>query len=250
MSRTPARLALQTGRLDDHRRHIEPGDPLWDRACRWFVDRDGGEGAQDPDEARYLCEHWPRRDGSLRQAEAVAVALALASPFAGRDRILRAVGADAPGQQPLDAPIPVGAASASRPRFPHVYDPDAEQRAPIIALLDGPRSAEVAELLETIKQQDEVLAEAIVLGADLETLESVDRLAVEARRAGRPEMAAQFEHDRQHWKRRAEQARARQRLEGSQYGWRSDNFPPGCLEAARAEIRHEVDVLLEHPPPA
>lgn len=254
MSRAPARLALQTGRLDDHRSQIEPGDALWERAHRWFVSRDKLDGTPPADELRILCERWPCSERGPGDPEAVAVTVALASPFADRERILRALdGAggrpDAAAQESLQARIVAGPAGAPRPRFPHIYDPDREEPAPVVAVLDGPQSPHVAALLETIKQRDEVLAEAIVLGADLETLESLDRLALEARRAARPEMAAQFEHDREQWKRRAEQARARQRLEGSQYGWRSDNFPPGCLEAARAEIRHEVDVLLEHPRP-
>lgn len=254
MSRAPARLALQTGRLDDHRSHIGPGDALWERALRWFLGRDTLDGGPPADDLRALSERWPYREGEAGNTEAVAVTVALASPFADRERILRALddaGAppDATAQEPLQACIVADPAGAPRPHFPHIYDPDSEQPAPIVAILDGPRSANVAALLETIKRRDAVLAEAIVLGADLDTLESLDRLVLEAQRAGRPEMAAQFEHDREHWKRRAEQARARQRLEGSQYGWRSDNFPPGCLEAARAEIRHEVDVLLEHPPP-
>lgn len=252
MSRAPARLALQTGRLDDHRRHIEPGDALWERAHRWFVGRDKLDAAPAGD-LRALCERWPYGEGSVGRAEAVAVTVALASPFADRDRILRALdGAGEPRhaatQRSLQARVVADPAGAARPHLPRIYDPDSEEPAPIVAILDGPQSPNVAALLETIKQRDAVLADAIVLGADLETLESLDRLALEARRAGRPEMAAQFEHDREHWKRRAEQARARQRLEGSQYGWRSDNFPPGCLEASRAEIRHEVDVLLEHRP--
>lgn len=253
MSRAPGRLALQTGRLDDHRSHLEPGDVLWDRALRWFLGRDKLGAAPPADDVRALCERWPYREGSAGHPEAVAVTVALAAPFADRERILRALdGAGAPAdtatQESLQAGIVADPAGAARPHLPRIYDPDSEEPAPIVAVLDGPQSPDVAALLETIKQRDEVLAEAIVLGADLETLESLDRLASEARRAGRPEMAAQFEHDRAHWKRRAEQARARQRLEGSQYGWRGDNFPPGCLEAARAEIRHEVDVLLEHPP--
>ena len=254
MSRAPARLALQTGRLDDHRSHIEPGDALWERAHRSFLARDTHGGGPPGDDLRALCDRWPYSEGAPGHPEAVAVTVALASPFADRERILRALdgaggSADAAAQEALQARIAADPAGAPRPRFPHIYDPDSEQPAPIVAVLDGPQSPNVAALLETIKRRDEVLAEAIVLGADLETLESLDRLALEAKRAGRPQMAAQFEHDRDHWKRLAEQARARQRLEGSQYGWRSDNFPPGCLEAARAEIRHEVDVLLEHPPP-
>ena len=254
MSRAPARLALQTGRLDDHRSHIEPGDALWERAHRWFLVRDTLDGSPPADDLRALCEDWPHSEGAAGNIEAVAVTIALASPFADRERILHALGsAGAPrdaAREPLQARIVADPAGAPRPGFPHIHDPDSEQPAPIVAVLDGPRSPTVAALLETIKRRDEVLAEAIVLGADLETLESLDRLVLAAQQAGRPEMAAKFEHDRKHWKRRAEQARARQRLEGSRYGWRSDNFPPACLEAARAEIRHEVDVLLEHPPPA
>jgi len=255
VSDQPTRLALQTGRLDDHPRHIEPGDELWDRAHAWFCARDSSDGAPDAEHTRELCEIWPRRDAEpARDAEAVAVTLALTAPFAGPDRVLaalRAAGvATAPaadGDRP--APFSVSPWNVWRPHFPHIYDPDSEHRAPVIAVLDGPRSPRVAELLNAIREQDERLADAVVLGADLETLESLDRLALDAGRAGRDELAAQVEHDRQHWRHRADQARARQRLEGSQYGWLSDNFPPGCLEAARAERRHDVDVLLEHPPP-
>ncbi len=64
------------------------------------------------------------------------------------------------------------------------------------------------------------------------------------------ELAAQVEQDRARWRRRADQARARQRLEGSHYGWLSDNFPPRCLEAARAANRREAEDLLPHPPAA
>lgn len=255
MTRAPARLALQTGRLDDHRSHLQPGDALWQRAHRWFLGRDKVGGAPLTDDLRDLCERWPYSEGSAGHPEAVAVTVTLAAPFADRDRVLRAldgagVAPDAPAiDESLDARIVAGSKDAARPRFPHIYDPDVEEPAPIVAVLDGPQSPKVAELLELIKRRDDVLAEAIVLGADLDTLESLDRLALEASRAGRAEMQEQFERDRQRWTRRAEQARARQRLEGSHYGWQSDNFPPGCLEAARAEIRHEVDVLLEHPPP-
>ena len=252
MPATPARLALQTGLLDDHRRPIEPGDKLWDRARRWYAEREDVDALHD-DELRALCERWPARIPATGPVEALAVAVALASPFAGRERILAALTAggvapDGLGAERAHAPALVSPWAVERPPFPHIYDPDSEERAPIIAVLDGPRSAKVAELLETIKRQDRTLADAIVLGADLETLELLDRLLLEATRAARWELAAQVEQDKARWSRRAEQARARQRLEASHYGWHSDNFPPGCLEAARAAKRHEVEVLLEHPP--
>ena len=197
-----------------------------------------------------LCERWPveRTPG---YAEAFAVTLALASPFAGRERVMRAlaacIGTDDIGE--LGAPPALAElGSVTRPRFPHIFDPDNEQPAPIIAVLDGPRSPKVAELMENIKQHDPTLAEAIVLGADLETLELLDNLRHNAARSSRTELAAQVDHDWAHWQRRAHGARTRQRLEGSSYGWRGDNFPPECLEAARAEQRHDVKVLLEQQP--
>lgn len=75
---------------------------------QWFVGRDGGGDVRDPDEVRALCERWPHREGSGADAEAVAVTSALASPFAERDRILRALAAagavmEGSGEEPLDA---------------------------------------------------------------------------------------------------------------------------------------------------
>ncbi len=253
MSSAPARLALQSGRLDDHRREITADDDLWNDACRCFLERDEIDGAQHADDMRALCERWPRREGAPGDREALAVTLALASPFAGRERVLEALSghgvvADTSRGERPHAPVLVSPWAVPRPRFPHIYDPDGEERAPIIAVLDGPLSAKVTQMLDAIKRQDATLADAIVLGADLETLELLDRLSLEAKRAARWELAAQVEQDRARWRRRADQARARQRLEASHYGWHSDNFPPGCLEAARAAIRHDVEVLLEHPP--
>ena len=252
-SSEPARLALQTGRLDDRRRHITPGDELWDSACRRFFFRDDIDSPHRSDDLRALCERWPSAEGAAGKSEALAVTVALASPFADRERILRAllrpsVPAGTVGRSDPGAPILISPWLVPRPGFPYVYDPDTEERAPIIAVLDGPRSRDVAELLETIKKQDETLADAIVLGADLETLESLNRLSLDAKRADRGGLAAQVEQDRERWRRRAEQARARQRLEGPHYGWHGDNFPPGCLEAVRAELRHDVEVQLEHLP--
>ena len=206
------------------------------------------------DELPALCEQWPPRDpGPPGHDEALAVAVALASPFAGRDRILAALGAYVPpfhgsGAQAARAPVLVSPWTVSRPPFPYIYDPDVEKRAPIIAVLDGPRSPVVGAMLETLKTRDAILAEAIVLGADLDALELLDRLEADASRAARQGLAEQVQHDKAHWSRRADQARARKRLEASHYGWHSDNFPPGCLEAARAAKRHDVDVLLEHRP--
>ena len=247
----PTRLALQTGRLDDERRHLTPDDALWDDACQCFLARDEIDVLRC---AEAVSDRWPAREGAPSQREALAVTVALASPFAARDRILRALnGAGVHPEAPAEErnggpPLQVSPWVVPRPRFPHIYDPDTEQRAPIVAVVDGPSSSAVAQFLETIKKRDEALADAIVLGADLDTLESLDRLSLDAQRAARWELAAKVQQDSERWKRRAEQARARQRLEGSQYGWSSDNFPPGCLEAVRAHIRHEVDVLLEDPP--
>lgn len=251
---TPTRLALQTGWLDDHRRHLEPDDDLWSDAYQCFLAREEIDSAPSADTLPALCEHWSPSAGPAGHAEALAVTVALASPFAGRDRILKALSAYSVGPDPVggerSAPaLRISPWSMPRPPFPYIYDPDAEERAPIIAVVDGPRSPKVAELLDAIKQRDKRLADAIVLGADVDTLESLDRLSLDASDApGWENLAAQIDHDRARWQREADQARLRQRLEGIHYGWRSDNFPPGCLEAARAEPRHDVDVLLEHPP--
>ena len=252
-ARTPTRLALQTGWLDDHRRHLEPDDDLWSDAYQCFLARDDVDSAASADTVHALCERWPPRAGPGGHAEALAVAVALASPFAARERILKALSPYAVGPDPIGGersapPIRLSPWSVPRPPFPYIYNPDGEKRAPIIAVVDGPRSPKVAELLDTIKRRDKRLADAIVLGADLETLESLDRLSHDADAPGWENLAAQVEHDRERWEREADRARLRQRLEGAHYGWRSDNFPPGCLEAARAEPRHDVDVLLEQPP--
>lgn len=254
MPSAPGRLALQTGELDDHRRDVTAADDIWDRACRIYLAHDLNAGAQD-EELRMLCDLWPRRHGASNHAEACAVTVALAAPFADRERVLRALTVHGFTMDELrgegeHAPMLITPGPTPRPRFPYIFDPDTEQRAPIVAILDGPRSMKVAEMLEAIKQHDEILAEAMVLGADLETLEMLERMARDATRAARRELAAHVDHDRAHWRQRAEQARARQRLEGRYYGWHGDNFPRGCLEAARAEHRHEVEVLLEHPPEA
>jgi hypothetical protein len=106
----------------------------------------------------------------------------------------------------------------------------------------------VAELLDRIKERDRNLADAMVLGADVDMLDSLERLGAAARASGRTGLAEMFEHDRQLWRGRAEAARGRQRLESTRFHWLSDNIPPEGMEAARAEIRHEVDVLLHLPP--
>jgi hypothetical protein len=246
MSDEPARLALQTGRLDDHRRHRTPADELWELAHRCFLARGDADGTGD---LQRLCKRWPAADRRAR--EALAVTVALASPFASRERILDALSAQlgdtGPGDADRAAPVVVSPWPVQRPRFPYVYDPDAEQRAPLVAILDGPCSPEVGRLLEAIKRADPALADAIVLGADLDTLESLDRLDDEAKAAARWALAAKVEHDRDHWKLRAEQARARQRLESAHHGWHSDNFPPGCIEAFQAELRRDVEAQLAHP---
>ena len=249
----PSRLALQSGELDDHRRQLTHDDDLWDVARRCHAARhDDCARQHDHADLKDLCERWPR-ESATGCAEACAVTVALAAPFASRERVLRALTAHGFTLDELrgdgePAPILIAPGTTPRPRFPYVFDPDTEQRAPIVAMLDGPRSLKVAEMMEAIKQHDETLAEAMVLGADLETLEMLERLSRDATRAARRELAAHVDQDRAHWRQRAEQARARQRLEGTHYGWHGDNFPRGCLEAARAEHRHEVEVLLEHPP--
>lgn len=242
MPTAPTRLGLQTGELDDRRRDITPRDHhLWGRACRCYLARDAAGGAHHPDDIAILCERWPRR----RQAghpEALGVTVVLASRFAGRERVLRALTAHGVRTDEIWEPAPaaemVEPIAVMRPRFPYIFDADNEQPAPIVPVLDGPRSPKVAELMEAIRQQDPTLAEAIVLGADLETLELLDGLSRNAARAARAGLSAVVDHDRAYWLRRAEGARTRQRLEGASYGWRGDNFPPECLEAARAEQRH------------
>ena len=246
----PERLALQTGRLDDQRRHLTPGDELWSVAHRCFLarDHDGGASAED---LHTLSEWWP---ATARPAlEALAVTVALAAPFAPRERILQALAAEieADGLARGDiesVPVVASPSPERRPRFPHVYDPDAEQRASLVAVLDGPCSPEVGRLLDTIKLQDPLLADAIVLGADLDALASLERLDAEARAAARWELATKVEQDRERWRLRAERARARQRLESAHHGWHSDNFPPGCVEAFHAELRKDVEAQLAHPP--
>lgn len=251
MPAAPARLALQTGRLDDRRPYLEPHHELWDRAYRRLIDRD--EGGSADRELLELSDHWPSAGAAPGHDEALAVTLALASPFAAPDRILEALGAygaPAPGAHPdrPQVPVLVSPWDAARPTFPYIYDPDREQRAPIIAVLDGPRDAVVGAMLETIKSRDATLADAIVLGAELETLELLDTMSLDADRTARRGLSEQVEHDRARWSGRAEQARARQRLEASRYGWHSDNFPPGCIEAARVANRHDVEMLLERSP--
>jgi hypothetical protein len=252
----PARLALQTGRLDDRRPPIMPGHALWGPAYELFLDQQQlGDVQRAADHERRmtaLCAAWPMAEGQAEPVEAVAVVVALAAPFAPEERILQALaqpGSDPAelGRQIADAPVIASPWDAPRPHFPHIHDPDAEQRAPVIAILDGPRSEKVGEFLETIKQRDRNLADAIVLGASLEMLDLIERLGSDARRAGRTTLAEMFDHDRLMWHERAGMARARQRLEGGHYHWHTDNAPPGCIEAARGEIQRDVDVLLHHP---
>ena len=252
----PARLALQTGRLDDRRPAIAPGHRLWRTACELFADQERSDGQpavdHDPRMAG-LCVKWPASEDDTEPVEALAVALALAAPFADEDRILRAIaplGSDPTELSRLlaDAPVVTGPYDTLRPPFPRLYDPDSADRSPIVAMLDGPRSSKVAELMHAMQDRDPNLADAMVLGADLEILDLLEELGIAARRAGRSELADMFEHDRRHWQTRADAARARQRLEGIRYHWHCDNLPPECMEAAQAEAYHNVDVLL-HPPP-
>lgn len=253
----PARLALQTGRLDDQRPPITAGDELWHSAYELFLEQghvgEVEQAVKHDDRMEALCASWPAREGP-DGVEALAVVVALAAPFAAEDRILGALGVDSgPAdlrRQIADAPVIASPWDSPRSRFPHIYDPDSEERAPIIAILDGPRSPKVAAFLDTVKEQDRNLADAIVLGADLEMLDLLERLCLDARRAGRSNLADMFEQDRRLWRARADAARARQRLEGPRYHWRTDNAPPGCIEAARGEIHHDVEVLLHLPPTA
>jgi hypothetical protein len=252
----PARLALQTGRLDDRRLPITAEHPLWTAACELFVDQvvaDGLEQVGEHDRRMVgLCDQWPVAPGQAEAVEALAVAVALAAPFAREDRILAAFATAGCDEAELarrlaDRPV-LAKQDAARPRLPHIYDPDSEQPCPIVPLLDGPRSPLVAQLLERLTGRDRNLADAMVLGADVDMLDSLERLGAAARGAGRATLAEMFEHDRQLWMGRAEAARARQRLEGARYHWLSDNIPPEGMEAARAEIRHEVEVLFHIPP--
>jgi len=257
LARPPARLALQTGGLDDHRPSIAPHDNLWQTAYELFVERqhvDGVEHAARHDERlSALCAAWPMSDGEAEPVEALAVTVALAAPFAGEHRVLMVLavaGSETAelGRLMADAPVFATPGAAERPHFPHIYDPDVEERAPISAMLDGPRSTKVAEFLTTIQERDHDLADAIVLGADLEMLDLLHRLLLDAKRAGRTNLENMFAQDRQTWRDRAEAIRARQRLEGAAYHWHSDNLPPGCIPAARGEAQHDVEVLLDLPP--
>lgn len=249
----PARLALQTGRLDDHRSCITSDDAFWQAACLRFARRDDIHDERLDDgrdaELETLCMIWPPR-GDPGRVEALAVTVDLAAPFAGRDRILAALSTPSVPVDALERELAVAPALASpwsppRPRFPYIYDPDSEDRAPIIAMLDGPRCPQVAIFMNTMKEHDENLAAAIVLGADVDLLDLLDDVSLTATRASRPALAGTFEHDKLHWMQRAEGERVRQRLEGKHYGWRSDNVPPGCLEAAKGEIEHLVHAVLQ-----
>lgn len=252
----PSRLALQTGRLDDRRATIAPGHRLWQAAYELFVDQEVADGVQQAAEHDRrmvgLCAAWPAADGAGEEIEALTVAVALAAPFAGEDRILAALATAACDAAELRRRLAGGpvlaAQDAPRPRFPYIYDPDGSQRCPVVALLDGPRSPKVAELLDRLKERDRNLADAVVLGADVDMLDSLERLGAAARVSGRTNLAEMFEHDRLLWRSRADAARGRQRLEGSHYHWLTDNVPPEGIDAARAEIQHNVEVLLHLPP--
>src|SRR5215211_6204022 len=88
----PARLALQTGRLDDRRVSITAEHPLWPAAHELFVDHAGLEQVGEHDRRIFaLCDEWPVAPGQTAALEALAVAVALAAPFAGEDRILAAL---------------------------------------------------------------------------------------------------------------------------------------------------------------
>ena len=253
----PARLALQTGRLDDRRIAITPEDRLWALAHELFVDQEVADGVEQVGEHDRrmvgLCAAWPVAPDQAQDVEALAVAVALAAPFAGQDRILAALATDGCDATELrrrlaDGPVLATPQDAARPRFPYIYDPDGSERCPVVALLDGPRSPKVAELLDRMKERDRNLSDAMVLGADADMLDSLERLGAAARAAHRANLAEMFEHDRQLWLARADAARSCNRLEGLHYHWLSDNIPPEGLQAARAEIQHDVEVLLHLPP--
>ena len=253
----PARLALQTGRLDDRRPAIAPGHRLWRTACELFAEQersDGGQPAEDHDPRMAgLRAKWPECEDDTPPVEALAVAVALAAPFADEERILRAIaplGSDPTELSRLlaDAPVLTRPGDAPRPSFPRLYDPDSSDRSPIVAILDGPRSSKVAELMYAMQDRDPNLADAMVLGADLEMLDLLDRLGQAARGSRRSNLADMFESDRRLWHTRADEARARIRLESAGYHWHTDNVPPECIDAARAEIQHDVEVLLHLPP--
>jgi hypothetical protein len=236
----PTRLALQTGQLDDHRPDITPDHALWGFACQRFVARGRINSVMHDDEMSALSHLWPARTGRPAHLEALAVAVALAIPFAGRDRILEALATPAVLNASLRrelsrAPSPASPWSPQRPRFPHIYDPDAEPRLPTIALLDGPRSARVGKFLAAIKSKDPRLADAIVLGIPVDQLELLDDPAITGHRR-RPA---------REWQLRADGKRRAQRHEGALYGWCSDNLPPGCLQTARGTVQQDVRVLLE-----
>ncbi len=245
----PGRLALQTGSLDDHRCYLAPGDARWDAARQHFADRDRSPRLESDEDLRALCELWPKRESEAPRSEALAVTVALAAPCAGPDRILQALASDGPEADRLRHELghapKLAEPTVPRPRFPFVYDPDAEAPAPIVACIDGPPSALVAQFLTTIRERDQNLADAIVLGAELEMLEMLDRLGLTAKRAARQGLADHFAEDLRRWRQRAEEIRCRQRLEASHYDWKSDNLPPGCLDAAEANAPQDVQTLLQ-----
>lgn len=249
----PTRLALDTGQPDDTRPHITEGHPLWPRALQRFLDaRRLADGRIDPvrydDEIRDVVEDWPKC-GRPSNTEARAVTVELAVVVASFERILDALAtpavlADSLKRDLRDAPD-LASPWATRPRLPRVYDPDRDERTPIVAMLYGPKSPKVGALLETIKRQDPNLADAIVLGLSVDALDELDRTAREFEHAARWQAAHDFQRIKTDMRIRAEVKRRRQRHEGQHYGWHSDNLPPGCLEAARAAFAQDVEELQQ-----
>ena len=123
----PARLALQTGRLDDRRASITPEHRLWPAAYELFVDQavaDGLEQVGEHDRRMVaLCDGWPLAPDDSQAVEGLAVAVALAAPFAGEDRILAALAtADCDAaelaRRLAERPVLAAPQDAPRPRLP------------------------------------------------------------------------------------------------------------------------------------
>jgi hypothetical protein len=69
---TPTRLALQTGRLDDHRAPLSPEHRLWPSALELFADQDLADdvrhAAEHDGRMVGLCAAWPVAEGAVRLA--------------------------------------------------------------------------------------------------------------------------------------------------------------------------------------